>query len=1098
MRRSVRCLVGFVLAALPAATAHAADEATWVRYPAISPDGQSIAFSYRGDIWVVPAPGGDARRITSHDAHETRPVWSPDGARIAFASDRNGNFDVYVAPAAGGAATRLTYHSSDDVPCDFEPDGARVLFASTRQDAPASILPSSWIPELWSIPVGGGRPQMELTTPAQWARVSPDGARVVYEDRRGYENDWRKHHVSPVTRDVWIWDRAQGAHTRLTEFAGEDRNPVWGADGAVWFLSEREGAFDVWRRAADGTTTRATHMGASPVRFLSASREGTVCFGWDGGVYLLRDGAEPQRVTIRASRDERRNALTRETLGKDATDSAASPDGKELAFVVRGDVYVASVEHGTTRRITHTVEQERSVAWAPDGKALYYAGERPRPDGGATSWNLYRARLAHPEDERFFRATAIAEDVLLADAHETFQPVPSPDGASLAFLRDRDELCRLDLATNAVSTLVPSRNLYSYSDGDVAFSWSPDARFVAVSYLPNHAWIEQIGVVEVATGVAHDVTLSGYFESNPKWSHDGRALLFSSDRLGRRSHGSWGSDQDVFALYLTQAAYDRAVLSPEEYARVTALEEKAKEEQKGAKKEGDAAAPDVKPAPPVVTIEFDGLEKRLRRATRNSAPVADHVLSHDGESLLTLAEFEGTWSVWLTRLRKGETRRLFALGEEEGGALALSEDGATLFVRTGDGRVLRADVSNALGDEGGELQSKPVEFAAEVEIDREALWRHLYEHIWRQAGEKFYRPDLHGADWPALHDLYARFLPEIDDGFEFAELASELLGELNASHTGCRYRPEREDADATAALGLLYATQWEPDGLRIAEVLRRGPCARATSRIRAGHVLTAIDGVPLGPQQNPFALLNRQAGKRLRLTLRDPAADASYDEVVLPISLGEESGLLYDRLIDRRRAIVAEASGGRLGYVHVAGMDEGSFRVLYREALGRSVDREGLLLDTRYNGGGWLHEDLVQFLTGRAYLRFVPRGKQPGDLGGEPLQRWSRPSCVIVSEGNYSDAHMFPFAYQTLGIGKVVGAPVAGTGTAVWWERLVDPTLVFGIPQVGMMTDDGGYLENRTLEPDVLVLTDPVKIAAGIDEQLLAGVRTLLDEIDGK
>ncbi len=1098
-----------------AGIAQAAEEATWVRYPVLSPDGQRIVFTYRGDLWTVPVVGGEAARLTSHEGVETRPVWSHDGTRIAFASDRHGDFDVFVVPSTGGRAVRLTWHSAADFPCDFDEADTRVLFTSARQDAVEALLPSHRIPELWSVPVEGGRPRRELTTPAAWARVSPDGKRLAYEDRKGYENTWRKHHVSPVARDVWIYDRETGHHRRLTDFGGEDRNPVWLPDGtSIAYLSERDGSFNVYREGPDGREQLTSHD-TNPVRFLSAARDGTLGYGWNGTVWVRPPEGPSRRVPILVATDDRKNDIERETLEGEATDMAVSPDGEEVAFVVHGEVFVASVEYGATKRITSTVEQERSVAWAPDGKTLYYASERHRDGSDLPSWNIYKASLAREDDEQLHRATLVHEEAVLEDARESFQPVPSPDGKHLAFLRDRDEICDLDLGTGEIRTLVPSRENYSYADGDIDYSWSPDSRWLAVIYLPNHRWIEQVGVVEVATGTVRDVTFSGYYEAEPRWSPDGRALAFRSNRYGRRSHGSWGSDEDVLAIYLTQAAYDRATLSEEDFDRQRDKEDEEREkkekerEEEGA--EGETEDGGESPPPPPVAIDFTRVDRRLRRLTLHSAPISDFVISNDGEACLYTAEMDGRWDVWMARPREGETRRVVRLGDRGGPSIELSQDGETLFIRREDGRIATADVGGLLEDDerrgrddedenrdsgGRSARAEPVDFRARLEIDRLAERKHLFEHIWRQVSEKFYRPDLHGVDWPAMRANYERFLDQVDNGYEFAELVSEMLGELNASHTGCYFRPDPDEKDATASLGLLFGDGREGEvGMPVAEVLEGGPAAEADCPLRAGHVLRAIDGERLEPAVNPWRLLEGKADRRVRLSLQDDKGGA-YECVVRPITLREESDLLYRRLIERRRAIVDQASHGRIGYVHVAGMNDQSFRETFRETLGRDADREALIVDTRYNGGGWLHDELVVFLSGRHYMDFVPRGKKPGDLGGEPLHRWDRPSCVLVSEGNYSDAHLFPEAYRMHGIGKIVGAPVAGTGTAVWWEHLMDPRFVFGIPQVGMMDAQGRYMENHTLVPDVLVLTDPEKIAAGTDEQLLAAVSVLLDELD--
>ena len=581
--------------------------------------------------------------------------------------------------------------------------------------------------------------------------------------------------------------------------------------------------------------------------------------------------------------------------------------------------------------------------------------------------------------------------------------------------------------------------------------------------------------------------------------------------MGRRSHGGWGSEDDVFALYLTQEALDRAALSEEEM-EILRKEEDAKKggdaDANGGKKRGKK---DADEPPPDVRIEEGRYHERTKRLTLHSSMIRSYVLSNDGEVVVYFAQVENKWDIWMSRPRKGETRRLLSLGDDKAGDLVLSKDGKTLFVRRGNGKLAHADVGAALsaggkggkrgggggGGGGGGPNLEGIGYAAELTARSTAVREHLFEHVWRQAGKKFYDPKLHGVDWDGLWANYRRLLPELENDRDFAELLSEMLGELNASHTGCRYRPKRPDGAATASLGLLFDNVYDGPGLRVHEVLAGGPCARADSKVSAGDVITHIDGVELTRTTNPWPLLDRKAGKRVRLTLR-AASGALNDQVLKAISSGRERQLLYERLIERRRKIVVEASGGRLGYVHVRGMNDASFRSVFRDALGRHGDAEGLVVDTRFNGGGWLHDDLVVFLSGKPYNEFVPRGKTRGQMGGEPQFRWARPSVVLQSEGNYSDAHIFPWAYKHHSLGKLVGTGVAGTGTAVWWERLMEPALVFGIPQVGMVTPAGEYLENLTLEPDVLVFNDPVQVARGVDQQLLEAVKVLLADIEDR
>ena len=1076
--------VALVLFLLLAPTARArAEEARWIRYPAVSPDGSQVAFCARGDLWVVAIGGGAARPLTAHVAHERSPVWAPDGKSLAFASDRHGNYDVFVVGVEGGAARRLTWHSSDDEPSDFAPDGSAVLFSSRRQDAPQVAIGSSFLPELYLVPATGGRPRQVLTTPALSARYHPDGRQLAYEDRKGYENEWRKH------------DTETGRHTPLTTDPHEDRDPRWSSDGAtLFFLSERSGSFEVWQRSlsGDAAPTQVTRMGPHPVRFLSVAGDGRLVFTYAGDLWTLTPEGEPTRIPVSIGTDDHVNAVRRLVESKGATEFAVAPEGEEVAFVLRGEVFVTSVEHDTTKRLTHTVEQERGLSWMPDGRSLVYASER---DG---SWNLYRATLAREAEERWALATRVDETPLLVTDDETFAPEVSPDGRRVAYLRGRDAIAVLDVESGESRTLVPADRNYSYTDGDIAFEWSPDGRWLAFTMMETGRWIGGIGVVDLESGEIVNVTRSGYEEGDPHWNRDGTVLTFSSDRHGRRNHASWGSESDVLGLYLTEAAFDRARLSQEE---LEALEGDNTDEEGERPRKKKAKEP---PAP--VEIDFDGLEDRVRRLTIHAAPLGDHVLSPDGETVIYVARVGETWGLWTNHIRESETKRVLELGKERPGRLELASDGETVFVLRGNGTIAKAELqglgrkqSRGEDSDGGGAgrrgHGEGVAYEARLTVDGPAERRHLFEHVWRQARDKFYDPELHGVDWEGLAAHYAAFLPHVANGPDFAELLSEMLGELNASHTGARYRPRDREGDETAALGLLYDTAWKGDGLRVAEVLDKGPADKATSTIAAGTIVTAIDGVPLSGNVNPWSLLDRKAGRPVLLTLASEVEGEGREEVLKPITLREESDLLYERWVRGREELTDRLSAGRIGYVHVRGMGDGSFRRIYRDALGKHGAKEALVLDTRFNGGGWLHDDLVTFLGGEEYAWFVPRGKARGLMGAEPARRWARPVAVLQNEGNYSDAHFFPYAFSTLKLGKLVGTPVAGTATAVWWERLMDPDLVFGIPQVGMQTEEGRYLENLQLDPDVLVFNDPESVARGEDKQLEAAVRVLLEDL---
>ena len=1064
----------------------------WLRYPAIAPSGEQIAFSYGGDLYLVPVAGGDAVHLTQHAAHDYLPVWSPDGKTIAFASDRFGNFDVFTVPSEGGNAERITFHSAADFPSGFHPDGKAVLFSSTRQDSVTCIaFPSASQPELYAVGLDRNRPQLVLTTPAEDAIYSSDGSKIAYHDRKGFENPWRKHHTSSIARDVWVFDRETGKHTKVTNFEGEDRDPVWGGDGALYFLSERSGTFNVWRKPNDGDPAQLTNFKFHPVRFLSSAADGTLCFSYHGELYTLRpeDGAEPRRVDVHIRTGQKSNDRRVVSVGGGVTEAALSPNGKEIVYIVRGEIFVASLEHDATKRITDTPEQERSVSFSPDGRSLLYASERGQ------SWNLYVSRIAREEEKYFYIATVLDEDAILTSAEETFQPKFSPDGKEVAYLEERTTLRVLDLDTKRIRTVLPGDQNYSYRDGDQFFDWSPDGKWLAAEMLGNGRWAEDVALVPASgEGEIVNITKSGYMDFGLQFAFEGKILLWASNRHGMRSHGSWGSQDDVYATFLTRDAFDRFRLSKEEYALLKEEQEEKKKDGEGEGKKDDdkdkAGDKDdeEKPLEPL-EIDWEGIDDRKVRLTRHSSALAAAVMSPDGEKLYYLSKFEDGYDLWVTELFEKVPKLLMKFPASSGGRdappeqLLIDKEGKILIVMSGGG-LFKIDTDKP-------SEKKPVSTGSEMAVRPAEERAHMFEHVWRQLKKKFYVVDLHGVDWEFYKREYAKFLPHVNNNYDFAEVLSEMLGELNASHTGSGHRPRHVNGDDTASLGIFADPSYNGDGVRILEIIAKSPLTKAESKATGGTIIEKIDGETITAHMNYFPLLNRKAGKRLLLSFRNPDSNDTWDEVVKPISGGALRGLLYDRWEKNRREAAYEISKGRVGYVHVRSMNDASFRDTFSHLLGPDNEKEAVVVDTRFNGGGWLHDNLVTLLSGEPYVQFYPRGQD--NMGYEPMFKWNRPSAVLVGEGNYSDAHMFPYAYKALAIGKLVGMPVPGTATAVWWETLIDPTLFFGIPQVGIRTLDGRLLENTQLEPDIKVANTPEDLAAGRDRQLEAAIEALLN-----
>ncbi|MCK9421518.1 MAG: S41 family peptidase [Bacteroidales bacterium] len=1060
----------------------------WMRYTAISPDGKTILFCYKGDLWSVPSTGGTAIPLTLTESYEYSPVWSHDGKTIAFASDRNGNFDVFVMAAKGGEARRLTFHSNREIPWSFTANNKDVIFSAYRQDlATQAQFPISMMGELYTVPVSGGKASMLLPTPALQVCPTATGDKIIFEDIKGYESEWRKHHTSAITRDIWLYDFNSKKYTRLTQFNGEDRNPVFDADNQTfYYLSEQNGSFNVFKSSISdpSKTTALTHFTKNPVRFLSRSDQNTLCFTYDGEIYTLRPGEDPVKIPVTILADGRSAQERIVPVNEGFTELRLSSNGKEYAYVFHGEIFVSSIDGGFTKRITNTPYQERSVSFSPDGRSLVYAAEVNN------SWNVYTTSIVRKEEPYFYASTVLKTEPLVATEAEEFQPEYSPDGKEVAYLENRVVLKVINLASGKTRTIMPANVNYSYSDGDQYYQWSPDSKWFLVNFaFPDRIFSPEVGLVSAdGNGKIQNLTLSGYDDYVPKWSVDGKMMIWGCNREGDRQQGGNLSSSDVYAMFFTKAAFDRFRLSKEELALVKDQEEKEKKEKKKTeekskpeqeKKSKIDTSEKTKADSVKVTIDLDNLTERKIKLTINTSPVRDWLLSKDGEKLFYLTSFEKDNDLWVTELRTKETKLLAKLGLKRPG-MELSSDGKFILLFA-DGKPIKVEV------EGG--KAEPLKTNGEMLLKPALERNYIFDHCWRQFKEKFYVEDMQGVDWNYYYTVYKKFLPYINNNYDFAEMLSEMLGEMNASHTGCGYNAGKPNVDQTADLGLFFDYDYRGAGLKIAGVVEGGPVDKATSRLKSGCILEKIDGEALNDSLDFYTLLNRKTGKLTLLSVYNPANGERWDESVKPVTLGEASELLYKRWVKNRRNEVDSLSGGKIGYVHVRSMDDASMRVVFEEALGRNFEKNALIVDTRFNGGGNIHEQLSDFLSGKKYMDIVPHGQY---IGSEPYDKWTKPSIVLIGECNYSDAHLFPVAYKLKNIGKTLGMPVPGTGTFVWWENQIDPTLVYGIPMGGWRTPDGKFCENNQMEPDVRVPNDPGILSSGRDQQIEAAVKELM------
>ena len=768
------------------------------------------------------------------------------------------------------------------------------------------------------------------------------------------------------------------------------------------------------------------------------------------------------------------------------------------AFIVRGDVFVTSTDYPTTKQITNTPAGESGLSFAPDNRTLVYASER------TGNWQLYMAKITRKEDPNFPNATLIEEEVLLpSKTVERRYPQYSPDGKEIAFIEDRNRLMVLNLETKKVRQVTDGSTWYN-TGGGFDYEWSPDGKWFTLEFIGNrHDPYSDIGIVSAQGGAITNLTNSGYMSGSPRWVLDGNAVLFQTERYGMRAHASWGSQQDVMLVFLNQDAYDRYRLSKEDFELLKEFEkeqkkakekdekkknEKKKDAGKDKKKDGDkdgdnGKSDKDKESKKEIVVELKGIEDRIVRLTPNSSDLGSAIVSKDGENLYYFSAFEGGYDLWKMNLREKETKRLHKLNT---GWVSLSMDKDGNIFLLGSRNMQKMDAkSDAL---------KPISYQAEMKMDLAAEREAMFDHVYKQQQKRFYNLNMHGVNWDEMSAAYRKFLPHIDNNYDFAELLSEWLGELNVSHTGGRYFANGK-GDVTSNLGLLFDWEYRGKGMRIAEVIEKGPFDHSRTKVKEGCIIEKINGQEISQENDITVLLNNKAGKKTLISLYDPQSKERWEEVVMPISGGRLNGLLYNRWVKQRAAEVEKWSNGRLGYVHIQSMGDGSFRTVYSDILGKYNNCEGIVIDTRFNGGGRLHEDIEILFSGQKYFTQVVRGREACDM---PSRRWNKPSIMLQCEANYSNAHGTPWVYKYRNIGKLVGMPVPGTMTSVSWETLQDPSLVFGIPIVGYRLADGSYLENSQLEPDIKVANSPETVVKGEDIQLKAAVDELLKEIDSK
>jgi tricorn protease len=1052
-----------------AVSASAQEPIRFARTPDISPDGRLVAFSYLGDLWVVETIGGTARAITSHPAHDVYPVFSPDGRFIAFSSNRHGSYDVYVVPSYGGRPKRLTTDSSSDIVCGWSADGKQVLFASTRNTA----FPPSY--ELYTVSAEGGQPRRVSAAEGKEGAFSPTGDLLAYV--RGPGTWYRKGYRGSSNDDIWVCNADGSNNRRFTDFNGQDGSPMWSADGrTIFYVSEYFGTpANIVKKPADSSqgvppvqVTQHTEDGVRRAR-ISHNGEWIVyeC-GPELWVVGTRDGAKPRKLAIEVFADDKANPERVETFTRGANEFVPSPDEKHVAFAVHGNLFLQSIalQPGKAVRLTETSANDHGIAWAPDGSKILFLSDR---DGKE---DIYLLQANDPEHPKFveahqFKVTRLT-DTPDAEVGLSF----TPDGKRVGFLRS-GKLWTMKPDGSDQKVLVDDVHVFDYE-------WSPDSKWVVYARRDG-SFASELYVIP-STGAtkenpARNITRYATFNGDMTWSADGRMICFLSERRG---------PANLFVLPLQKPAGQGVSERP---ASVTF---------------------------PVVDFDWDDLHLRARAAA--PVTVSEAAISPDGSKVAFRANNQGE-DLWVASTTGGHMTRLTTGGQNPHQirwSRRRSPFGGTadvIYYLDGNGSIRMArpssfEIRSGLAvitagstpvsplpmPSGGESITIP--FKVTMTIRNEDLYREMFDQSWRYLSEHFYDAKFHGHNWDAIRAKYRPLVEQVALKEDLYALLYLMLGELNASHLGIAGFNTRPD-QVTADLGLIFDDTYHGKGLKISEVLKRGPADRRGLKIKAGEYVLAVDGVELNESTELSKLLNDKSDESVTIQVAtEPNAGAKDRRRVeiKPVKRDEIAPLMYERWVRKNAARVSELSKGKLGYIHIPSMDEEGLDRFVRALYSDNFDKEAIVLDVRYNGGGFTHDQVLNYLGGREHTYFRERD------GGEGLvlrpydRKWTKPLVLLINNRSYSDAEIFPNAFRTLGLGKLVGEPTAGFVIGTGVVHLVDGSML-RIPRIGVYTSKGVNMEKEGVRPDVLVEDHPDQLAKGVDVQLEKAVEVLQEDV---